>query len=204
MFVWENNLHKNFTVVRYSITNDGLLKNNRFRFKSNVVRVVYEKTCASIWADFFIYIKNRKSSRIMYNGIKCMLQLSLQLLFEALSAPTGIWRVTLEMRTETDECLQSYSYKVTVISVQFCPTLLKVRWDFLDLLNVEGQADMVKLVTAIYELFVATATKMQRRTTSTEPGSVTFMWNCFLFQFSAYFCKTNIQVYYSPHPTWQT
>jgi hypothetical protein len=66
---------------------------------------------------------------------------------------------------------------------------------------VEGKRDGGKLVGAISELFVATATKMAYRTenvTAMNNKRTTKIYNSyvnsFLFQFSAYFCKTNIQV----------
>jgi hypothetical protein len=66
---------------------------------------------------------------------------------------------------------------------------------------VEGETDVGKLVGAISELFVATATKMAYRTenvTATYNKHRTKIYNSyvnsFLLQFSAYFCKTNIQI----------
>jgi hypothetical protein len=66
---------------------------------------------------------------------------------------------------------------------------------------VEGQTDVGKLVGAISELFFATATKMAYRTenvTATYNKHRTKIYNSYvnacLFQFSAYFCNTNIQV----------
>jgi hypothetical protein len=112
VLVWETNLHKNFNVVRYSVTKNGLLTNNRFRFKGNVVKVKSMRKYVQNLAPIFYSLyqkKHRKTPRIMHKVITLCVDCSLQLLFQTLFAPASIWWVTrqlhLRCKLETHVCL---------------------------------------------------------------------------------------------------